>query len=116
MTEVVLDPLLVESMLAGTNAFIDQWLVSEGDHVHQGQILARANLAHTLVDVPAGHAGIVEEILLPVGSRFDRGAVLARLIHGRASRLAPRHRPRLLHAAPDAAKDCRIWRRENQNA
>jgi len=82
MTDVVLDPLLVESLQAGTTAFIDQWLVTEGDHVHAGQTLARANLARALVDVPASHAGTVEEILVPVGGQFDRGAVLARLIDG----------------------------------
>ena len=33
-----------------------------------------------LVDVPAPHAGIVEEITVTLGERFDRGAVLARLV------------------------------------
>ena len=31
-------------------AFIEQWWVAEGDHVHAGQVLARANLLHTLVE------------------------------------------------------------------
>jgi len=80
MTDIVLDPLLLESVQAGADATITQWLVSEGDHVRAGQVLARAELVHTLVDVPAGHAGILEEIVVPVGTRFPRGAVLARLI------------------------------------
>lgn len=80
MTDVVLDPMLTESMEAGAVGYIDHWLVDEGDHVLAGQTLARACLVHTLVDVSAGHAGIVEEILVPTGESFGRGAVLARLI------------------------------------
>lgn len=80
MTDLVLDPMLMESMEAGADAFIAQWLVAEGDHVHAGQTLARADLRHSLVDVPAAHAGIVEQIIVPVGGRFGRGDVLARLI------------------------------------
>lgn len=80
MTDVVLDPALVEAMEAGSEAFVDSWLVTEGDHVHAGQLLARANLVHLLVDVRAAHAGVIEEILAPTGATFSRGAVLARLV------------------------------------
>ena len=80
MNDVVLDPLLLESMKAGSDARIEQWLVCEGDHVRAGPVLARARLVHTLLDVPAPHAGMVEQIVVPVGESFARGAVLARLI------------------------------------
>jgi pyruvate/2-oxoglutarate dehydrogenase complex dihydrolipoamide acyltransferase (E2) component len=80
MTDVVLDPLLAESVEAGATAVIDQWLVCEGDHVSAGQTLARADLVHNLVDVKASHAGIVEEIRIPAGETFGPGTVLARLI------------------------------------
>ncbi len=80
MTDIILDPLLLESVEAGPDARIAQWLVSEGDHVHAGQTLARASLVHVLVDVPAPHAGIVEEITVTVGEKFNRRAVLARLV------------------------------------
>lgn len=80
MTDIVLDPMLPESMEAGAMGYIEQWLVNEGDHVQAGQTLARACLVHTLVDVTASHAGIMEEILVPTGETFERGEVLARLI------------------------------------
>jgi pyruvate dehydrogenase E2 component (dihydrolipoamide acetyltransferase) len=80
MTDIILDPVLAEAVRAGPDAFIAQWLVSEGDHVHAGQPLARVDLLHTLVDVPSPHAGMVEEILVATGEKFDRKAVLARLV------------------------------------
>ena len=80
MADIVLDPALWESIEAGAEAFIEEWLVAEGDHVHPGQRLARANLVHTMVDVPTAHGGVLEEIVVPVGEKFARGAVLARLL------------------------------------
>jgi len=80
MTDIVLDPALWESVEAGAEAFIEEWCVAEGDHVHAGQGLARANLVHTLVEVPTMHAGVIEEIVVAVGEKFARGAVLARLV------------------------------------
>jgi pyruvate dehydrogenase E2 component (dihydrolipoamide acetyltransferase) len=80
MTDIVLDPALWESVEAGAQAFVVEWLVAEGDHVRAGQTLARANLIHNLVDVPALHAGVLEEIVVPVGQNFAQGAVLARVI------------------------------------
>lgn len=80
MTDVVLDPTLFEALEAGSQAFVEAWVVAEGDHVHAGQTLARAHLAHGVVDVTAGHAGIVEEILVPTGERFTPGDVLARVV------------------------------------
>lgn len=80
MTDIVVDPALWESVEAGSQAYVEQWLVAEGDHVHAGQSLARARLLHAAVDVPAAHTGIVEEILVAAGERFDPGTILARLI------------------------------------
>jgi pyruvate/2-oxoglutarate dehydrogenase complex dihydrolipoamide acyltransferase (E2) component len=80
VTHVVLDPALWESVEAGPEGFIECWLVTEGDHVRAGQVLARANLVHTVIDVPATHAGVLEEIMAPVGEKFSRGAVLARIV------------------------------------
>lgn len=80
MTDVVLDPMLAESIEAGAIGYVAQWLANEGDHVHAGQVLARAMLVGVCIDVTASHAGIVEEILVPAGENFARGAVLARLI------------------------------------
>ena len=80
MKDVVLDPALFEAMEAGTDAMLEEWLAAEGDFVHAGQTLARANLVHEHVDIPAPHDGVLEDIVVPVGQTFARGAVLARLI------------------------------------
>jgi pyruvate/2-oxoglutarate dehydrogenase complex dihydrolipoamide acyltransferase (E2) component len=80
MVEIVVDPQLWESLEAGDTALVDQWLVSGGDHVAAGQLLARALLVHEPVAVLAPHAGIVEDILVPAGERFGPGHVLARLV------------------------------------
>jgi pyruvate/2-oxoglutarate dehydrogenase complex dihydrolipoamide acyltransferase (E2) component len=80
MTDVILDPALFEAIEAGPDAYVEAWCVAEGDHVHAGQTLARANLVHSSVDVTASHAGIVEEIVVAAGERFAPGAVLARLV------------------------------------
>jgi pyruvate/2-oxoglutarate dehydrogenase complex dihydrolipoamide acyltransferase (E2) component len=80
MADVVLDPMLWESVEAGSEAFIECWLVAEGDHVRPGQALALANLIHTTIEVPAPHAGTVEQIIVPGGEKFGRGTVLARVV------------------------------------
>jgi biotin carboxyl carrier protein len=80
MVEIVVDPQRWESMEAGDTALIDQWLVSGGEHVAAGQVLARALLVHEQVDVVAPHAGIVEDILVAAGEPFGPGHVLARMV------------------------------------
>jgi biotin carboxyl carrier protein len=80
MSEIVLDPSLWQAVEAGADAYIEQWLVCEGDHVRVGQVLGRANLLHALVDVTSTHAGVVEEIVVAAGEAFAPGTVLARVI------------------------------------
>lgn len=80
MVDIVVDPQRWESLETGDTALIEQWLVSGGDHVAAGQVLARALLVHESLDVVAPHAGIVEDILVPAGERFGLGHVLARLV------------------------------------
>jgi len=80
MTNIVLDPALWESLEAGAEAYVEEWLVAEGDHVHTGQMLARANLIHNRVDLPSSHSGVVEEIMVAAGEKFVPGTVLARLV------------------------------------
>lgn len=80
MTDIILDPGLCESLEAGPGAMLKQWLVAEGDHVRAGQTLAIADLVHRPMEIPAPHAGIVEEILVSAGEDFSRGALLGRLI------------------------------------
>jgi biotin carboxyl carrier protein len=80
MFDVRLDPLRWESVKAGDEALLENWLVDEGDHVDAGQVLARATLVHENIDVEAPHAGIVEQIAVAAGERFAPGYILARLI------------------------------------
>lgn len=80
MTSIVLDPLRGEAIEAGSRALLAAWRVSEGDHVRAGQILAQVLVAGETVDVLAPHAGIVEEIAVPAGERFNRGHVLATMV------------------------------------
>jgi biotin carboxyl carrier protein len=80
MAYVVLDPLRWESVEAGGQALLDQWLVSEGDHVKPGQVLAKASLVHEMLDVEAPHAGIVEQIAVSAGEPFGPGYILAQLL------------------------------------
>lgn len=80
MTDVVLDPVFWELMESGAPAFVQQWQVAEGDHVHGGQSLASIRIGADTVDLPAPHTGTVEEILVGGGGAFTRGESLARLI------------------------------------
>jgi pyruvate dehydrogenase E2 component (dihydrolipoamide acetyltransferase) len=80
MTDILLDPLRSEAIEAGDRALLSAWRVSEGDHVHAGQILAQVLVLGESVDVFAPHAGIVEEILVPAGDRIPHGHPLARVV------------------------------------
>ena len=80
MHAVVLDPRLWESMEAGDQARLERWVVSEGEHVNAGQLLAQARLLHQTLDITAPHAGVVEQIVVGHGEPIGHGAVLARLV------------------------------------
>ena len=76
----MLDPLCWESVEGSDDAVLERWLVSEGDHVHVGQLLGQARLLHQPVDLFAPHDGVVEQIVVAAGERFMPGHVLARVI------------------------------------
>ena len=80
MNDVTLDPHLWLTLEAGDQARLERWLVSEGDVVHAGELLAQVRLVQQTVDIAASHGGVLETILVPAGERFARGAVLARVI------------------------------------
>jgi pyruvate/2-oxoglutarate dehydrogenase complex dihydrolipoamide acyltransferase (E2) component len=80
MNDVTLDPHLWLTLEAGDQARLERWLVSEGDVVHAGELLAQARLVQQTVDIAAPHTGVLESILVPAGERFARGAVLAQVI------------------------------------
>jgi biotin carboxyl carrier protein len=79
VVDVKLDPKRWESAAAGEEAMLENWLVEEGDHVHAGQVLARASLVHQEIEVPAPHEGVVEQIAVSAGEKFASGYILVRL-------------------------------------
>jgi pyruvate/2-oxoglutarate dehydrogenase complex dihydrolipoamide acyltransferase (E2) component len=80
MGAVVVDPELWEAVAAGDTAVLDRWLVSEGERVRAGQLLATATLVHETVDVRSPHDGVLEQVLVAAGERFAPGHMLARVI------------------------------------
>jgi pyruvate/2-oxoglutarate dehydrogenase complex dihydrolipoamide acyltransferase (E2) component len=77
---ITLDPERLESLEAGHSALLEAWLVSEGDRVHAGQVVARVQLRQQTVDVQAPHGGRLEQILVPAGERFAPSHVLAHMV------------------------------------
>lgn len=65
---------------AGVQALLDRWLVDEGARVSAGQVLARAVLVKSTLDVVAPQAGVLERVLVPAGASFAREQALGRLV------------------------------------
>ena len=80
MTDVVLDPVFWGLAESGAPAFVQHWLVSEGDLVHSGQAIASIHVGNDTIAMSATHTGTVEEILVGAGGSFVQGVPLARLI------------------------------------
>lgn len=79
MKDVMLATSLWEGVEPGTLALLDQWLVSEGSHVQQGQPVARVVLVKSALEVTAPGDGMIEHIFVPEGQTFARAEALARL-------------------------------------
>jgi pyruvate dehydrogenase E2 component (dihydrolipoamide acetyltransferase) len=77
MTYVVLDPPRSET---SDQPLVAAWRVNEGDHVERGQTLANVRVRGATVDVPAPHAGLIDQIFVPAGEHFPAGHPLARLV------------------------------------
>lgn len=80
MHDVCLDERLWETIEAGQQARVERWLVTEGEHVVSGQVLAQVRLLNAQVDVAASRAGVVEAILVAPGEGIGHGTVLARVV------------------------------------
>lgn len=80
MTDFVM-PSLGADMTEGT---VLEWLVKPGDTVHKGDIVAVVDTAKAAVEVEVFTEGVVEELLVPVGTKAPVGAPLARIGDGRA--------------------------------
>ncbi|MDE3085304.1 MAG: 2-oxo acid dehydrogenase subunit E2 [Acidobacteriota bacterium] len=69
-------PSLGADMDAGT---VTEWLVTPGDEVHRGDIVAVVETEKSTIDVEIFESGRIEEILVPVGTRVAVGTALARV-------------------------------------
>ncbi len=78
-TAVLLDPAFWEGIDPATEALLDAWLVAPGDAVEAGQVLGRAVLVKSTLDITAPAAGRVDRLLVAAGASFARGATLALL-------------------------------------
>ena len=76
---VLLDPAFWEGIDPATEALLDAWLVAPGDAVEAGQVLGRAVLVKSSLDIAAPAAGRVHSLPVAAGSSFARGTTLALL-------------------------------------
>ncbi len=82
-------PSLGADMEAGT---VVEWLVKPGDTVKRGDVVAVVETQKGAIDIEIFNAGVVSEIVVPVGGRAPVGSVLARL-DGGAGAAAPAAAP-----------------------
>ena len=64
---------------AGTEALLDEWLVTVGDDVAAGQIIGTAMVVKATIELVAPAAGVIESLDVAATRNFGKGAVLARL-------------------------------------
>lgn len=79
MTPIVLEERAWKGVEPGTEALVERWLVSEGEHVAAGQVVVMTMLIKASLDVAAPAAGIIEKILVPAEASFGPGQPLATL-------------------------------------
>lgn len=70
-------PALGADMEEGT---LNEWLISPGDTVKRGQIVAVVETTKAAVEVECWHDGVVSELLVPVGQTVAVGTPLAMLL------------------------------------
>jgi pyruvate/2-oxoglutarate dehydrogenase complex dihydrolipoamide acyltransferase (E2) component len=66
----------------GVQALLDRWLVAEGEPVAAGQVVARAVLVKSTLDIVAPAAGVLERVLVPAGASFAREQAVGRIVRG----------------------------------
>jgi len=72
-------PSLGADMDEGT---LVEWLVTPGDEVHRGDIVAIIDTAKSAIEIEVFEDGVVEELLVPTGTTVAVGTVLASLTGG----------------------------------
>jgi pyruvate dehydrogenase E2 component (dihydrolipoamide acetyltransferase) len=80
-------PSLGADMDEGT---LVEWLVAPGDTVHRGDIVAVVDTAKSAIEIEIFEDGVVEELLVPIGTTVPVGEVLARLAGGDGGAAIPR--------------------------
>jgi pyruvate dehydrogenase E2 component (dihydrolipoamide acetyltransferase) len=79
-------PSLGADMTEGT---VLEWMVQPGDTVRKGDIVAVVDTAKAAVEVEVFTEGVVEELLVPVGTKVPVGVPLARIGDGSAVATPP---------------------------
>ncbi len=93
-------PSLGADMEAGT---LVQWLVKPGDRVKRGDVIAVVETQKGAIEVEVFTAGIVSELVVPVGTKLPVGTVMARFDAGAAEQPAPAAAPPPPPRAPTVA-------------
>ena len=91
-------PSLGADMDVGT---IVEWLVSPGDEVHRGQIIAVVDTAKAAIEIESFQDGVLQEILVDIGTQVPVGTPLALI--GPAAGEGPEPAPIEAPAAASAA-------------
>lgn len=77
--EIVLAQDVWADVEAGTEALVEDWLVSEGDSVKAGQPIANVVVVKSNHEVTAPADGVIEKILVAAEDTFAPGTALALL-------------------------------------
>jgi pyruvate/2-oxoglutarate dehydrogenase complex dihydrolipoamide acyltransferase (E2) component len=72
-----MDVLLPKWGVTMQEATVDEWLVSEGQHVQEGQLIVRVGTDKVDTEVEAPASGVLRSIRVPEGEVAPVGAVLA---------------------------------------
>jgi pyruvate dehydrogenase E2 component (dihydrolipoamide acetyltransferase) len=56
-----------------------EWLVQPGQQVHRGDIVATVDTSKAAIDIEVFEDGVIQELVVPVGSKVPVGAVLAHI-------------------------------------
>jgi len=83
-------PSLGADMEAGT---LVEWLVKPGDRVKRGDVIAVVETQKGAIEIEVFSAGVVSELIVPVGTKLPVGTVMARLDSGAAEPPAPAAAP-----------------------
>lgn len=82
MAELGLPPEVWTGVDDEVQALLDRWLVAPGDAVAVGQVVARAVLVKSALDIVAPVAGVLERVLVPTGASFARGQAVGQIARG----------------------------------